>query len=100
MLGGVARAGPSLLGQNAVKTSGAEALPIFRQRRCISQYSPLSRKKRETKDLKRDAQGNIIMEKKEKGLGAFRPMGAASLTNPLFDPENRTSVLQLPKFAA
>ncbi|GLB43195.1 putative mitochondrial ribosomal death-associated protein 3 [Lyophyllum shimeji] len=51
-----------------------------------------------SRTVKRDAQGQIIPEKKEKSLGAFRPLPAATLANPAFESDGRT-VMKLPAFA-
>ncbi|KAG6887040.1 hypothetical protein C0992_001077 [Termitomyces sp. T32_za158] len=94
MLPGVSRAGPSFI----LKPSVTEASPVIRQRRHVSRLTPFWKKKLEAKDIKRDAQGNIIVKKKEQGLGAFKPLSAVQLTNELFQ-SNQRKELDLPTFA-
>ncbi|KAG6883662.1 hypothetical protein C0993_004871 [Termitomyces sp. T159_Od127] len=82
----LARGGPSLLS------------PVARQRRHVSKLTPFWKKKLEAKDIKRDAQGNIIFKKKEQSPGAFKPLSAAQLTHELFQSAQRRE-LDLPAFA-
>ncbi|KAG6860519.1 hypothetical protein C0995_010299 [Termitomyces sp. Mi166 len=98
MLAGATRAGPSPLRQNVLKPNVTGASPVIRQRRHISRLTPLWKKKTEAKDIQRDAHGQIIFKKRDKGLGAFRPLNAAQLTHELFQSDQRKA-LDLPTFA-
>ncbi|KAG6864016.1 hypothetical protein C0991_001083 [Blastosporella zonata] len=119
MLAGTARAGPSLLQQNALKFCITEASPGLQQQRHMSMLKR-ARRRKETlvmgldmqnclqlstdtpksadRNIKRNAQGQIIPEKKEKSLGAFRPLAVSNLNHELFEVDKRTE-LKLPKFA-
>ncbi|KAG6856490.1 hypothetical protein H0H87_003958 [Tephrocybe sp. NHM501043] len=61
---------------------------------CIRAETP----KNEGRNIRRTPQGQIIPEKKERSLGAFRALPTLHLTNKLFESDNRIS-LQLPTFA-
>ncbi|KAG5637829.1 hypothetical protein H0H81_003100 [Sphagnurus paluster] len=85
MLAGVARAGPSypLLQQNVLRSG---ATPAVQQRRHMAKVAPTKSDKQRSagfsrKNVKRDATGAVIPEKKEKSLGAFKPLAVTNLTH-------------------
>ncbi|KAF5386123.1 hypothetical protein D9615_002174 [Tricholomella constricta] len=104
MLAGVARAGPSypIFQQNVLRSGATLVSPGFQQKRNMAKVVKATEKQRSAgfsrKPVKRDARGEIIEEKKEKSLGAFRPLSVANLVDETFESEKR-SVLNLPAFA-
>ncbi|KAF8054781.1 hypothetical protein FPV67DRAFT_1681679 [Lyophyllum atratum] len=104
MFAGVSRAGPSgpTIQQTILKTGAPASSPISQQWRCMAKASQTAPAKRKSagfnRTVKRDDQGQIIQEKKEKSLGAFRPFPIANLGNPTFESDRR-SILKLPAFA-